>query len=46
MSKELKEFTQAAITALYFTDTGDVGQPESDAEMNEDTRLDLEADCR
>ena len=46
MKTDLKEFTEAAIEALYFTDTGEGDQPESDAELNADTKLDLEADCR
>ena len=43
---ELQEFTEATIEALYFVDTGDDGQPSNDAEMSDETRLDLEADCR
>ena len=43
---ELAEFTEACIEALYFTDTGEGEQPPVDAELSEDTRLDLEADCR
>ena len=44
--RELLDFTEACIEALYFTDTGDDEQPESDAELDEDCRLNLEADCR
>lgn len=43
---ELETFTAAFIEALYFTDTGDVDQPGSDAELSEDARADIEADCR
>ena len=46
MKTQLEEFTQAVIGALYLTDTGDIDQPTSDAELNEETRLDLVADCR
>jgi hypothetical protein len=42
----LQEFTEACIEAMYFTETGDTDQPESDAEIDADTKLDLEADCR
>ncbi len=42
----LETFTKACIEALYFTDTGDDEQPPKDAELSEETRLDLEADCR
>ena len=42
----LEIFTSACIAALYFTDTGDIDQPPSDAELNAETRADLEADCR
>lgn len=45
---DLESFTAACIEALYFTDTGETehGQPPSDAELSEETRKDLEADCR
>lgn len=43
---DLERFTAAYIEALYFIDTGDVEQPPTDAELAEDTRLDIEADCR
>ena len=43
---DLERFTAAYIEALYFTDTGDVEQPPADAELAEETRLDIEADCR
>ncbi len=42
----LGKFTAACIEAMYFTDTGEENQPASDAELADDTRLDLEADCR
>jgi hypothetical protein len=43
---DLQEFTTATIEALYFTDTGEGDQPDADAELDAETRLDLEADCR
>lgn len=43
---DLETFTAAYIEAMYFSDTGDTGQPANDAELAEDTRLDIEADCR
>ena len=43
---DLEQFTAAAIEALYFTDTGEDDQPGKDAELDADTRLDFEADCR
>lgn len=43
---ELEEFTTACLEALYFTDTGEDGQPSRDAELEPDTLLDLQADCR
>jgi hypothetical protein len=46
MNESLKEFTAACIEALYFTETGETDQPDSDAQMDEETKLDLEADCR
>ena len=46
MNTDLENFTSAYIEALYFTDTGDVEQPDSDAELSNETRLDIEADCR
>ena len=46
MNTDLKEFTQATIEALYFTETGEDDQPAKDAEMDEECRLDIEADCR
>ena len=42
----LETFTRAYIEALYFSDTGEEGQPPADAELAEETRLDIEADCR
>ena len=43
---ELETFTAAYIKAMYFSDTGDEGQPPSDAELSEEAQLDIEADCR
>ena len=43
---DLEQFTAACIEALYFTDTGEEGQPPDDAEIDPETRLNLEADCR
>ena len=43
---DLADFTAATIEALYFTDTGDDGQPSSDTELAPETLLNLEADCR
>lgn len=42
----LEVFTRGCIEALYFTDTGDLDQPQSGAILTEESRLDLEADCR
>lgn len=46
MATDLEDFTTACIEALYFTDTDDDEQPPSDAELDDETRLNLEADCR
>ena len=46
LMSELERFTAATIEALYFTDTGEGDQPSPEAELSEDTRLDIEADCR
>lgn len=45
---DLEQFTAACIEALYFTNTGETseGQPPSDAELDAETKLNLEADCR
>lgn len=43
---DLVTFTRATVEALYFTDTGDEGQPAKDAELSPDTLADLKADCR
>jgi hypothetical protein len=45
MNKELEYFTNGCIEALYFTDTGDSDQPESNAIMDEDSLLRIKADC-
>jgi len=42
----LKRFTGACIEAMYFADTGEEGQPASDAEIHAETLLDIKADCR
>lgn len=42
---DLTEFTQAYITALYWTDTGDNEQPNSEIEMSETARADAARDC-
>jgi len=44
--KHLDTFTRAHIEALYFADTGEDDQPPTEAELSEETRLDLAADCR
>ena len=38
-------FTAAYIEALYFTDTGEEGQPAADAELAPETRASCAADC-
>ena len=43
---DLEEFTAACIEAMYFTDTGTDQDIPADAELSNETRLDLEADCR
>ncbi len=43
---DLDRFIQAYIEALYFTDTGDDEQPDSDTELSPETLLDIQADCR
>ena len=43
---DLETFTAAVIAAFYFTETGDEGQPDQDADLSPETRADLEADCR
>jgi len=43
---DLDRFTNAFIEAFYFADTGEDGQPDSDADLSEACRLDIEADCR
>ena len=44
--ENLGTFTAAYIEAIYFSDTGDTDQPENDAELSDESRLDIEADCR
>jgi len=41
----LEEFTEAVIKALYFTDTGEEGQPGKGDQLADETRVRLEADC-
>jgi hypothetical protein len=43
--KDLDIFINATIEALYFTDTGEEGQPNSDAELAPETMERLKADC-
>lgn len=43
---DLEEFTAACFEALDFTDRGPDSEIPKDAELSEETRLDLEADCR
>jgi len=43
---DLKHFTDAFIEAFYIADTGEDGQPDRDADLSEECRLDIEADCR
>ncbi len=43
---DLEEFTAATIEALYFTDTGEGYQPDSDADLSPETLANLEAECR
>ena len=42
---DLEQFTAAYIAAIYFTDTGEPDQPETDAELAEETRERIQADC-
>jgi hypothetical protein len=42
---DLELFTNATIEALYFTDTGEEDQPAKDAELSEEIRKVLEAEC-
>jgi hypothetical protein len=46
MPNDLDRFTCAYVDALFFTDTGNEGQPDSDAELSRETLEDLRADCR
>ena len=46
MTDNLKEFTKGCFDALHFTETGEEGQPKSNAKMDKEARLDLQADCR
>lgn len=39
------DFLRGYIEALYFTDTGDLDQPEADAELSDDARALCVADC-
>tara|TARA_R100001530_G_scaffold106025_1_gene74048 strand:- start:761 stop:1126 length:366 start_codon:yes stop_codon:yes gene_type:complete len=41
----LENFTKATIEALYFTETGDLDQPTSDAKLSPDNLAHLQADC-
>lgn len=42
----LTQFTEAFIEALYFTDTGTDTEINENTELSDETRLDIEADCR
>ena len=42
---DLDKFITATIEALYFTDTGEDGQPSTDAELAPETKAQLTADC-
>jgi hypothetical protein len=46
MDKNLEDFINGCIEAIYFTETGDSDQPESDAIMDEDSLLRIKADCQ
>lgn len=41
----LDAFVASYIEALYFTDTGEEGQPDTDAELAPETRQRIEDDC-
>ena len=43
---DLEIFTAAYIEALYFTDTGDDGQPATDTEIDAESLEDIRAECR
>lgn len=43
---DLDRFTAAYIEAVFFTDTGDDGQPSREADLSGDALADIEADCR
>ena len=40
------EFRNAYIEAIYFTDTGDIDQPETDADFSPEINQQIEKDCR
>ena len=43
---DLESFTTAYIEAMYFADTGGDTDIPADAQLSEESRLDIEADCR
>jgi hypothetical protein len=43
--QRMNTFTDAYITAIYFTETGDGEQPSSEIKMSEDARARAYADC-
>lgn len=42
---DLEAFTKACIEALYFTDTGDDGQPSTDDELSEESLAKIRSEC-
>lgn len=42
----LDDFTRAYIEAIYFTETGDTDQPDSEAELTPDARVSCINECR
>ena len=45
-SKEYKQFLSAYIEAIYFTDTGDIGQPESYEDLTHNFLIESSQECR
>lgn len=45
ITKKERQFIDAYIEAIYFTDTGDTGQPTSDAELDETFLRESVIDC-
>lgn len=46
MNDDLQKFTLAYVQAIFFTETGDLEQPESDVELDPEFELDIQAECR